>query len=68
MDPKNAWTKMFEVYTDGDNVWAMKGDQMLATERIGFDIDGADVALATAVHNVAAAATEAVAEFMLVVR
>jgi hypothetical protein len=68
MDPAKAWTKMFEMYTDGDNVWAMKGDQMLASERVGFDIDGEDVALMTAVAKVARAATEAVAEVMLVIR
>ena len=68
MDPKRAWTKMFEMYTDGDNVWAMKDGEMVASARIGQDIDGPDVAMQTAAREVAEQAAGAVGEYMLVVR
>lgn len=68
VDPTQAWTKLFEVYTDGDNVWATRDGALVASQHIGQDIDGPEVALQTAVRDVAQRATEAVAEIELVVR
>lgn len=63
MDPSKAWTKMFSLYTDGQNVWAMHGDTLLGTVSIGQGLDGPAVALASAAAEVArdAVATSACA-------
>ncbi len=48
MDPTKAWSLLFEVYTDGTNIWAMYDGRMLGTVSIGQDIDGPEAALSTA--------------------
>ncbi len=60
MDPTRAWTQLFEVYTDGDNVWTVKDGVLLASQMIGQDIDGPEVAEATAVAAVVSRALEVV--------
>lgn len=63
-----AWVKLFEVYTDGDNVWATRDGALVASQRIGQDVDGPDVALQTAVRSVAEEAAGAVGEYLLMVK
>jgi hypothetical protein len=61
-NPTPEWTKLFEVYTDGDNVWATRNGVLLASRSIGQDIDGYAVALQDAVREVAREAAEPAAE------
>lgn len=58
MDTSKAWSLLFEVYTDGDNVWAMNEGRMLATVSIGWDIDGPEAALVTAMGELMRAVVE----------
>lgn len=37
--------KLFEIHVNGDVVWAMRDGEELASQRIGQDLDGPQVAL-----------------------
>lgn len=60
MDSSRAWTKLFAMYTDGHNVWAMRDDKLAASKPIGQDVDGYLAALDDTVAAVAREASEAV--------